>query len=255
MKNIALILISLLIASSAFSQEGCNQSSPKLMPCFQHGQQTGDYDYWRQAANTALSNLVSAAQQGSNPSTVLIDIAEDNSLTTEQKLNRICDIFNGLSRDPNQTRNPTPFFRVDQDLKASMIVVCEKLRLLQDQIASFELSEKDSFHIVGDVLSGLGTTFINSWITDSKGPLKFIKDQNGTVFIQGLIHLTGSANGGITVMQLPIEYRPIDKFISDMAFDVVSGNVAQVFITSNGNMSVDHGGINPNLVLNFSFHP
>lgn len=132
MKKLASLLISLFLSFSLFAGDPpviCNNAfdiETNLVNAFNYGQETGSWECWRKAVNRLVASQVQSRQ---NPTTTLLDIAQNDDLTTEQKLDRLCGIFKGLSFDLMQTRGIG--FRLDGDLKATGLIFCEKFKLLQ----------------------------------------------------------------------------------------------------------------------------
>lgn len=78
MKNLALVLICLLISLSCFPKEGdpiCNEwnnINANLANAFAYGQSTNDWDCWRDAVNDLLAFQV---KQGVNPTTTMLGVS------------------------------------------------------------------------------------------------------------------------------------------------------------------------------------
>ena len=202
MKTSAFILV-LLIAflTTTFGQRDTkNCGSITLEQAFYQGRATQDWECFNfKMLREVNAFLALQVQQGINPTTSILGIAENDDLTIEQKLDLLCNIFSGISTDLMQTTQPRGI-KLNSNLKGTGIVFCEIFRLLQDGIIDNCIQ-----------LGAVNTGFVNGW-EHRNFFLTSITFRDGEVCQKGKqIILHGQLTNGLigpTFCNIPDQFRP-----------------------------------------------
>ena len=81
-----------------------NRGSITLEQAFYQGRASQDWECFNFKMLREVNAFLSLqAQQGINPTTTILDIAENVDISSEDKLDQLCNIFSGLSTDLMQT--------------------------------------------------------------------------------------------------------------------------------------------------------
>ncbi len=89
------------------------------------------------------------------------------------------------------------------------------IQQLQWQVGN--VTSIDQPHLVGDAVSGMGTSFVQPWsaATDGLRPPRFWIDRQ-TVHLEGHATATDPCTGMCTIFQLPVGYRPLSLEVAGL---------------------------------------
>ena len=219
MKTLASLLISLLLTFSSFAGDPpdlCKSFNDvnQMLPAFYHGQATGDYECF----NKIVMQLLAVQTLQANSTTTIIDIAQNSDFTTKQKLDKLCNIFNGISSDFSQTTRGSGI-RLDADLQGTGIIFCEVLS---------ELQSGNEYVIITQDLTD------SNWSIGSSETFKYRKsgDKLEVVFALGNVSITNLAP--FIVFDIPLGLKSKNQHFG-LAETIYKGNreLIRVFVGKN----------------------